>query len=50
MHIGYARVSTQDQDMRLQYEALYQVPEPPQEFRRPVNVSHAALHDRLISS
>ena len=24
MQIGYARVSTQDQDLRLQYEALYQ--------------------------
>ena len=26
MQIGYARVSTQDQDLRLQYEALRQVP------------------------
>ena len=26
MHIGYARVSTQDQDLSLQYEALRQVP------------------------
>ena len=26
MQIGYARVSTQDQDLRLQYEALCQVP------------------------
>ena len=26
MQIGYARVSTQDQDMRLQYKALRQVP------------------------
>ena len=26
MQIGYARVSTQDQDLRLQYEALLQVP------------------------
>ena len=25
MQIGYARVSTQDQDLRLQYEALRQV-------------------------
>ena len=24
MHIGYARVSTQDQDLRLQYDALRQ--------------------------
>ena len=24
MHVGYARVSTQDQDLRLQYEALHQ--------------------------
>lgn len=24
MHIGYVRVSTQDQDLRLQYEALRQ--------------------------
>ena len=26
MQIGYARESTQDQDLRLQYEALRQVP------------------------
>ena len=26
MHIGYVRVSTQDQDLRLQYEALCPVP------------------------
>lgn len=26
MQIGYARVSTQDQDLRLQYETLRQVP------------------------
>ena len=26
MQIGYARVSTQDQNLRLQYEALHQVP------------------------
>ena len=25
MHIGYARVSTQDQDLSLQYDALRQV-------------------------
>ena len=24
MHIGYARVSTQDQDLRLQYDALHE--------------------------